>query len=230
MKPTSMFVVIIVIILASFSCEKSNPAGPGENSSVRKLPMVLDTALIPLHTGYAWLYVDSVFYSPDSVMVYHYNWSVGGNRYIYSKGDSVEVYVFRISRDGGSQNEYYYRVNPEGLVRYSSLETDTLGHYSLQSLMLKYPVQRGETWQENHGDYSDQKTCLSEDTVIATAGGNLHCFIIRTGPGNPWYEDEYYCLNFGKVGGYAELKSGGSTIITKTTFLALATPKSIPGM
>jgi hypothetical protein len=210
------FLAAAIQAVLGLSCETSNPAAPANNSGVPKLPMVLNTSLIPLYAGTIWSYVDSVFYSPDSVMEYRYDWTVGNRKYIYSKGDSVEVCIFRISRAGGSQNDYYFRVDSEGLVQYSSLEFDTIGHCSLQSLMLKYPVQRGDSWQENHGDYADQKVCLSTDTLVTISQGDLHCYAIRTGPGDPWYEDEFYCLNLGK--------SGSTTIIKKMTLLSIALP------
>jgi hypothetical protein len=211
--------VLVLLVLASsleFSCKsKDSPTGP-------ILPTIQDTSLIPLSIGNFWEYSDSVFYSPDSIVVYHYTWSVVAKQNIYSKGDSVEVYIFRINFVGDNQYDYFYKVTSQGLVQYGSLELDTAGHYSLQSLMLKFPLQPGDTWSESHGDYADQKACLSVDTVIVTSLGNFHCYVIRTGPGVTWYGDEYYRLNFGLVGGYADTKIGNTHIIQKTTLLSFA--------
>lgn len=216
MSKNSLSVLVMLLLASSldFSCKtKDNPTIP-------TLPTTQDTSLIPLSVGNYWEYSDSVFYSADSVIVYHYTCSVVGKQNIYSKGDSLEVFIFRINPVGGNPTDCFYKVDSEGLVQYGSLESDTAGHYSLRSLVLKYPVQRGDNWSESHGDYSDQKTCLSTDTLIANSLGTFHCYSIRTGSGIPWYGDEYYKLNFGLVGGFAETQSGTTTIIQKTTLLS----------
>jgi hypothetical protein len=175
---------------------------------------------MPLTIGNHWEYADSTFYSPDSISVNRYSWSIVGKQNILSGTDSVEVSIFRITFNDGIHYDYFYKNNPEGLTQYTSDERDSVGHFSLRSLLLKLPLQRGDTWMTTHGDYADQKFCLSTDTLIPTQFGNFHTYLIRTGFGDPWYSDEYYKENFGLVGGYGQYKIGTSTILQKRTLLS----------
>jgi hypothetical protein len=213
MKSMTVFPFLILACSFQFSCKNKDTPTTPITSTVR------DTSFIPLAIGNCWEYADSVFYSPDSVEVYHFTWSVVGKQKIYSNGDSVEAYIFSMNSVGGNPTEFYYSVTSQGLVQYGQLEFDTAGHYSLQSLLLKYPLLAGDSWSESHGDYADQKSCVCTDTLITSPCGAFHCYVIRTGPGVPWYADEYYALNIGLIGGYA-VTLGSTTIVQKKILLS----------
>jgi hypothetical protein len=175
---------------------------------------------MPLTVGNHWEYVDSTIYSSDSVEVNRYSWSIVGKQKILSGTDSVEVSIFRLTFSDGIYYDFFYKNNPEGLTQYTYDEGDSVGHYSLRSLLLKFPVQLGDKWLTTHGDYADHRCCLSTDTLISTRFGNFHTYTIRTGLGDPWYGDEYYKEGFGRVGGYGQFKSSSATVVMKTSLLS----------
>jgi len=211
MKHIYRIVPITFLLALQFECtDNQSPTTQTAQSS----------PFMPLTNGNHWEYSDSTIYSSDSVSVNHYSWSIVGKQKILSGTDSVEVSIFRLTFSDGTSYDYFERNDPEGLTQYITNEGDSVGQYNLKSLLIKYPLQRGDTWKTNNGDYSSQKACLSTDTLIQTTAGTFHSYIIRTGYVDSWYTDEYYTENVGRVGAYGIYKPSGSTVITKTTLLS----------
>ncbi len=177
-------------------------------------------ALIPLRIGNHWEYADSTFYDSDSVTVQRYKWSVVGRKSVFSGSDSIRVYVFRSTNANGIYDEYFLRNNPEGLTMYLPRPGDPPGWFTFQSLLLKFPLRRGESWETNLGEVSQRKTCLSIDTAIVTLVRTFHTYQVRTGPTTPWYDDQFYCYGIGRVAAYLRTDYGIHTTVQKTVLLS----------
>jgi hypothetical protein len=201
--------LIIIFNLLSCSSEQ-NPIVPVNESN----------PIMPLSVGNYWEYVDSVFYASDSIEVYHYSWAVVGRGKILSRNDSIEVYIFRIKYSPETQNDYFFKNNPEGLTLYSNNEFDSAGNYSLRSLLIKYPLQVGDTWVTNHGDYGDINRCLAANTLFTVLGHSFHCYEIQTGAGAAYYAVQYYSVGFGKVAGFSYSNYSDVPRFSKTTLLS----------
>jgi hypothetical protein len=201
----------LIIIFNLLSCsDEQNPIMPINESNL----------IMPLSIGNYWEYVDSVFYTSDSIEIYHYTWSVVGKEKILSQNDSIEVYIFRIEYSHGPQNDYFFKNNPEGLTQYSNNEFDSAGNNSLRSLLIKYPLKLGDTWITNHGDYADINKCLSINTEFTALGRNFHCYEIQRSVGSPSYVIEYYSAGFGMVAGLSYSSYSDHPRFSKITLLS----------
>lgn len=218
MNRISKVLALLFVSVLQFDCSRDqNSSGP----IVPSPPALQSEPLLPLTIGNHWEYSDSTIYSPDSVVVIYYSWTILGKQNILSGNDSVEVFIWRIESAGGDQYDYYLRNTPEGLVHYMLDEGDAVGHFSLKSLVLKFPMKQGDSWRESQGDVADRKSCLSTDTLIAMPVGTFHAYIVRRGGSTTsWHSDEYFKENFGRVGGYAEYLSYSKTVVVRTSLLS----------
>ena len=217
MKTILKITLLFISVTLLFSCSDT---GSPTKSTTPITPIVQSVPFIPLTIGNHWEYVDSTIYSPDSADVNRYSYSIVGKQKILSRTDSVEVFVFRLTFSSGTRLDCFYKNNPEGLTQYTYDEGDSVGHYSLRSLLLKFPLQLGDQWLTTHGDYADHMCCLSTDTVISTRFGDFHTFAIRTGLGKPSYGDDYYKEGFGRISAYGQYKSYSTTVVVKTSLLS----------
>ncbi len=211
MSPLPSRIPLILVLILPLSC-----------SDMGDINIDQSAGLIPLKIGNHWEYADSIFYGSGSVGVYHYTWSIVGRQRIFwpgesKAGDSIEVYVFRWS-DSTHSADSFYRNSLEGLIRYLG-KYDPTGQEGLRTLLLKYPLHPGDTWQENQGDYYNLLTCISTDTTILTQWRGFHCYQVRysSEPGSK-YQDRFYSYNFGLVAGFT--KSDGYVTRVKTTLLS----------
>jgi hypothetical protein len=53
-------------------------------------------------------------------------------------------------------------------------------------MYLKYPINKGEGWIDNHSDYSEKFDCVSTNDTVLINDNTYVCFKIRQG----WWEDE----------------------------------------
>jgi hypothetical protein len=214
MKILTKIALFLSLIVMQFGC-KSN-----QSPTIAITPPVQSTPFISLKNGNHWEYVDSIFYSPDTITAIRYSWAIIGTQKILSGADSVEVSILHYTRNDTSGYDYFYKNNPEGLTQYSPAEFEAGGHYGVRSLLLKFPMQLGDAWDAKYDDYTEHRSCLSSDTLIPTSFGIFHSYVVRRGPGNPWYINEYYREDLGLIGAYSQSKNGSSTVVQKTTLLS----------
>ena len=202
MAKFSFAFVICLAVVVPFSCADIGSPPPGEPSS-----------LIPLTIGNFWNYADSIFYGTDSVVVHNYSWSVVGTKNIYWGGESLQVYLLHWA-DNTRYWDWFYRNTPDGLIRYDG-PPDSTGQPTHQTLLLKYPLQVGDTWKVDQGDYFHLLRCISTDTLIATPWRSFHCYQIRLGlPTDTIYWDSFYCDKFGMVAAFARTLGRASSVKT----------------
>ena len=195
MRPVTFKIFFSAAILFPLSCtDLGTPPSPEP------------TALIPLAVGNHWEYVDSMFFRTDSVHVYTESCSVANLHTIFWNRDSVAVYDFRItisfpdgSAEGGGGD---YKNTADGLFLYALNSFDTTGQHDYKSLLLKYPLQVGDTWERFDFDVTFLRRCMSTDTVIVTPFRRFHCYQIRELWESGGYRDEFYSDNFGLVAVY----------------------------
>ncbi len=214
MKITSKIILFLLIVVMQFGCKNN------QSPTTSITPPIQSAPFMPLTIGNHWEYVDSIFYSPDTITVIRFSWAIVGTQKILSGVDSIEASILRITRDDTISYNYFYKNNLEGLTQYSSAELESPGHYGVRTLLLKFPMTQGDAWVANRGDVSEHLCCPSSDTLVATRFGIFHSFVVRSGPGSPWYADEYYKEGLGLIGGYAQTKIGNEIIVQKKTLLS----------
>jgi hypothetical protein len=195
-----LFVIGSILLLVSciFSVNESTIQFRGDN-------------IIPLAIGNKWIYQytitdgDSIrFNGPMTVEIIE-------SRIIEYEGEQLNVFVFK-------ETCGHYSFEDSLLYYLLSTSNDTIfwvGHsvhgtfsdgydpyYYNKNIHVIYPLQIGEKWEFDHGDYHDNFECVSLTDTVLVDEFSLSCVNIRMGNPPNWYNDYLYCPSVGLVNEY----------------------------
>jgi len=132
--------------------------------------------ILPLDVGNYWIHIDSSFSQvPPSIDTIRYN--IKGDTIINYLGNDYKVYFWQVNE---SNARWLLRNESDGAYAYGRIsQNDTLLE---KDLLIKFPIQVGESWQSNYAFYGDTITleCISTDYELIVPAGTFNCIVFRT--------------------------------------------------
>jgi hypothetical protein len=194
-------------------------------SSIEPEEDYISSQIYPLAMGNQWEYKYEVF-QKDSLILSSIT-KIEVIDKIKIQVDKKELDVFKVKQ---TKEAYWtketlisytlYNYEDSMLFSYGFAITNDSAYFYRKDPYLKYPLQKGDQWYEDHGDYRNTFTCMSVNEEVTIDDKKYNCVRIRTGNGNSWYHDKYYAQGFGLIQEIAELKTD-SKRFEKTTLLKL---------
>jgi hypothetical protein len=199
---------LVIIILAFYSCSPANEpivepliVPPIENDTIHQK----GTKIFPLAVGNKWEYVEREYH--DSTLVFTKKivtdvlkrTSIASGQGYKEVFELKEAIIYEDGTEGSFMNFYLQEVN-ETIMLYGFLIDG--GNINLKDeIYLKYPIEAGESWTTDQGDYINEYHCISTNEQIVIGDSTYECLVIRTGyiSGEPWYVDYYYSKGIGLI-------------------------------
>lgn len=193
-------IIIIISALLISSCKKDNGITEGINSEV--IPNGKDNKILPLSVGNTWNYKEYEYQDDKLLTERDVKLEVLSKVNIDYNGEKLEAVKLKETRVFSDDNvsELYFLIRNENdtIYWYGHSLSDNDNYYFNKTIYIKYPIQVGENWIMDHGDYHDTFTCESVDDIVKINNENYECVRIRMGPGH-WYEDKYFSLGIGII-------------------------------
>ncbi len=208
MKIIHKYIFLIIFIILN-SCESVEPENEYRSDQI-----------FPLAVGNYWEYKyevvqnDSLIHSSISKIevIGKTNVNIGGKDIsVYKVKETTEAYWVSATL----VMYYLYNYETDGLYRYGHAVDYDKDYYIKKTIAVKYPIQKGDQWIEDHGDYNDVFTCLSTSDTVKIDNNKFICIRIRMGNGITWYKDFYYSKGIGLIQTIAETPEKGKTIKTQ---------------
>ena len=198
-------IILIAILLFVFSCNGNDNITEIDSSEI----IVDGNEIMPLAVGNLWEYREYEYQDTKLLAERKVKIEVLDKIFVDVEGKKIEVYKLRESRifEENNINEIYFILRNENDTIYwygHSLKNDD-EYYINKTVYVKYPIEVGESWIQDHGDYKNYYSCESIDDIVKLKGNNYKCVRIRIGPGQ-WYNDKYFSVGIGLV--YEESTSG----------------------
>lgn len=198
-------IILIAILLLVYSCDENNNITESSSSRI----ITYGNEIMPLAVGNVWEYKEYEYQNSKLLAERIMKIEVLDKIFVDVDGEKIEVYKLKESRilNGDDENGVYFILRNENDTIYwlgHSLENND-EYYINKTIYVKYPIEVGENWIQNHGDYNDYFTCESVNDTVRLNGNIYECVRIRLGSEN-WYEDKYFSAGIGLV--YEESTSG----------------------
>jgi hypothetical protein len=192
--------IIIICALLIISCKKDKGITEVINSEIVSNGKAND--ILPLTVGNTWNYKEYEYHNDKLLIERDVKLEVLSEVVINYNGEKLEAFKLKETRYFSENNigELYFLLRNENdtIYWYGHAVSDNNRYYFNKTIYIKYPIQVGENWIMNHGDYQDIFNCESVNDIVTINNINYECVRIRMGPGN-WYEDKYFSPGIGII-------------------------------
>lgn len=214
-------IIIITSILLIASCNKDN--GITQQYSSEVIPNGKDNRILPLSIGNIWNYKEYDYQDDELLTQRDVKLEVLNKIHVEYNGENLEVVKLKETRffSENDVRELYFLLRNENdtVYWYGHSVSDNGNYYFNKTIYIKYPIQIGENWIMDHGDYGDIYTCKSIDDIVTIENKNYKCVRIRMGPGH-WYEDKYFSLDVGIIQIESATNFGSNNNLTKRILIS----------
>ncbi|MFZ6033651.1 MAG: hypothetical protein ACOYVE_10125 [Melioribacter sp.] len=199
-KSAKKRIILLTLMFAGISCDTTE-----SNLFIDKSKQIF-----PLAVGNKWEYQYDIIQNDSVAESRKVNVEVTGKTKIRTAGNNVEVFIVKETTEGiyFAERYFYYSYEEDGLYNWQEISEGKF----IKSHVVKYPVEKGESWRVDHGDYAEIYTCLSTADTVQIKDNQYICIVIRTGNGVSWYADYYYSVGTGLVQLIAETPEKGKTL------------------
>lgn len=197
MRKYFFFIVLLLLVSCLFNSNESAIQIKGDD-------------IIPMAVGNKWIYLytitdmDSIRHN-DTMTV-----EIIESRNIEYEGEQLNVFVFKETCDCYSFESMYYLLSVSNdtifWVGHSVHGTFSDGYdpyYYNKNIHIIFPLQIGEKWGFDHGDYHDNYECISLTDSVFVDDRSLQCVNIRMGNSITWYYDHLYYPGVGLIKEYS---------------------------
>ena len=177
MKKMLFYRFVFVSFLLLFACTKTNNTIDNQPESTEHI--------VPLAVGNSWQYsIEQVLFNCVNGVLYceHYDVidtttaNVTSTINIDYENENFDAYV--IDDASFSLYPFVYRNTAQGFIQYGKLSSN--GDVDFETkLIIKFPIQAGETWKDIDEYYGNEYLCFSTDEIMTTNVGSFHCYVFE---------------------------------------------------
>ena len=195
----SNYIVPSLLLLFLFNCTTST-----KYSKEDKIMRIGDE-YIPMNIGNKWVYSVKRYENNELLEDYKLQVEIIDYASIEYDNDSVNVFIFKESKDKQGDSPLYYLLNitNDGIYWWGhSVHGNNIGgnndsYYYSKKVYIKYPPIIGDSWIHDYGDYSDRFEYIDTKDSVYVNDELFLCAKIRMGNPISWYIDYYYSKGVG---------------------------------
>ncbi len=208
-----MRIILFLVVQVALLLSATIYVGCGENDTSG--PTKPEDAIVPLSVGNYWAYVDTVFDSGVVTQVDSYKVGVTGTTTITHSDRIYEVFLVKpFDMETDQPNDYasLRRNESDGLWSFGTMSS--MHTRIVRSLLVKYPVSVGDTWQHAYIETS-RVECVAVNEEYETPAGTFKCHVYKFQ--TPHYDIySYYVPTIGAVAHIA--KQNGEILFKQSLF------------
>lgn len=202
-----IIITVASVIFLFISCNRDNPTETKSNAT-DIYPAQVKSEIYPFSIGNFWEYKEYEYERDTLNVIRDVKIELIGLININFKGNILDVFKVKLTRVFPEYNNlvsvlyYLLRSEPDGIYWYGhSWDVDNNYNY-VRKIYLKYPIDKGDSWIDDHSDYLEKFECISTNDTVKINDIYYVCLRIRQGwseDEDPFFFDSYYSKGVGLI-------------------------------